>query len=630
MSSSWSQHQIARVGSSHRKRNVRAGQTRLLYENVHTGIAVTIVAAPVLAYFQSSVIHYPIVLGWLMYMLLVAGVRFIISRRYWRASLSSTPTSEWLVAFAVGAGLAGVGWGSAGILLYPKADLMHQVLLVFVLGGIMLGGASTLAARPEAFMAFLIPTGILPTVRLISEGDKEHIAMGLLAALFTGATVSTTWRFYRTVESSLMVQFQNQDLVEELQIANSQTEALNQQLEIRVQERTAELRAEIEQREKMEEELLRVRNLESLGTLAGGIAHDFNNFLTIVQGNIELAKMQLNANAPVQEVLEDSARACQRAAFLSSQLLTFAKGGDPIRRVTSIAKLILDAVQLARAGTPITISVDIVQDLWPAEVDAGQIGQIFHNILLNAKQAMAEGGRIDVRAENVVLGGDEVPGPGPQVRIAIRDYGHGIPAEILPRIFDPYFTTKRSGSGLGLATAYAIASKHGGQLSVDSNCGAGSIFTLVLPASRETPAPESSVAAPLQSGQGRLLVMDDEEALRTLLDRGLSTLGYQVQSARDGAEAIALYQAAKTSGRAFDAVLLDLTVSGGMGGIETAAKLKELDPSVKLIVSSGYSDASVMSNFREYGFDDVIPKPWQATQLGEVLRRVLVGDHKPT
>jgi two-component system cell cycle sensor histidine kinase/response regulator CckA len=379
----------------------------------------------------------------------------------------------------------------------------------------------------------------------------------------------------------------------------------------------------------MEEELLRVRNLQSLGVLAGGIAHDFNNFLTVVQGSIELAKMRLNPGAPVLAILEQTSLACQRAVFLSSQLLTFAKGGAPVRRVVSVGKLILDAVHLARAGAAISIGVEIAEDLWAAEVDTAQIGQVLHNILLNAKQAMPEGGIIEVRAENVVLTGDKTPASGAHVRISIRDYGAGIPAEALPRIFDPYFTTKRSGNGLGLATAYAIVSRHGGRLSAQSILGQGTVFSVDLPADQSSPAPETPVAVRLRTGSGSLLVMDDDEGLRKLLRQVLTTLGYDVRCASDGAEAVALYETAKASGSGFDAVLLDLTVSGGMGGVETAARLKELDPTVKLVVSSGYSDAPVMSGFREYGFDDVLPKPWAVTQLSEVIQRVLAAGPEP-
>ena len=421
------------------------------------------------------------------------------------------------------------------------------------------------------------------------------------------------------------MQFENHDLLEDLQAAKDHADVLNEQLEVRVQERTAELqqsteqlRAETAQRQQVEEELLRARKLESLGVMAGGIAHDFNNFLTVVQGNIELAKMELSPDAPVQEILDQTANACARAAFLSSQLLTFAKGGAPVRRLYSVAKLVTDAVHLARAGAQTSIDVDISDDLWFAEVDPNQIGQVLHNILLNARQAMPEGGIIEVHAEN-----HHPPGTGPRVKISIRDYGHGIPADVLPRVFDPYFTTKPGGSGLGLATAYAIIEKHGGTLSVESKPGGGTLFTIDLPASQERPAPESPTVADVHTGTGRILVMDDEEALRKLLKTVLTTLGYKVQTARDGAEAIALCEHEKASGRGFDAVLLDLTVSGGMGGVEAAAKLKELDPYLKLIVSSGYSHAPVMSDFRQYGFDDVVPKPWTIPELSKVLRRVL-------
>jgi len=495
----------------------------------------------------------------------------------------------------------------------------------------MLGASSVLAPRPEAFFTFLIPAGFIPAVRLFLEGDRTHLAMGLLAGVFTLATLVTTRRIYRMVDSSLRLQLENRDLVDDLRTANQQTAALNQALELRVRERTAELhqsaeqlRAEIEQRQQAEEELLRARKLESLGVLAGGIAHDFNNFLTVVQGNIEVAKVQLGAAEPAQGFLDQATSACQRAKFLSSQLLTFAKGGAPVRRVASIAQLVLDAVHLARTGSPIGIEVEIAKGLWSAQVDPGQIGQVLHNILINAREAMTGGSNIEVRAENVVIPAN--PGDADsRVRISIQDYGHGIPPDVLRRIFDPYFTTKTGGSGLGLATAYAIVIKHGGHISVESTPGFGTVFTVDLPASLETPLPEAPIAVPMQSGSERLLVMDDDEALRILFKAVLTQLGYDVKTAGDGAEAIALYEATKASGTGFDAVLLDLTVTGGMGGMEAAAKLKELDPTLKLIVSSGYSDAPVMSHFAEYGFDAVILKPWTVKEMSEVLRQVLVN-----
>ena len=460
--------------------------------------------------------------------------------------------------------------------------------------------------------------------------------MGLLSGTFTVATVLTTSRIHRTIASSLALQFENRDLLEDLRAAKTQTEALNEALELRVRERTAELhesaeklRAEITQREQMEEELLRAHKLESLGVLAGGIAHDFNNFLTIIQGNIEVAGAKLgDPDHPVQEILDQAASTCRRAALLSSQLLTFAKGGSPIRRVVSVARLVTDAVRLARAGTSISITVNLSKDLYFARVDPGQIGQVLHNILLNARQAMPQGGIIEVGAENVV---PQQEAAEPRVRISVRDYGCGIPADVLPRIFDPYFTTKPDGTGLGLATVYSIVAKHGGHISVESNSGTGTVFTIDLPATSEAPEPEAPVVAELETGRERILVMDDEEALLRLLKNVLADLGYEARTARDGAEAIAVFDSARTAGKPFDAVLLDLTVSGGMGGQETAAKLRELDPACKLIVSSGYSQATIMSEFSRYGFDAVLPKPRTMADVSRVMRRVLsvAPDRKP-
>ena len=589
------------------------------------------IATAILGGLQWGVVRHRLILGWCLYMFLVATARFTLARRYARAAPSGLETSRWGTWFAIGSGLAGAGWGAAGILLYPEAPLGSQVILVFVLGGMMLGAASLLAPRPETFLAFIVPTGLGPAMRLALQGDQAHLAMGLLAAIFTLATLITTRRIHLTIASSLSLQFENQDLVSDLQAAKNHVEALNERLEIRVRERTAELhrsteqlRAEITERERIEEELLRARKLESLGVLAGGIAHDFNNFLTVVLGNVEIAKMRLDPEEPVQAILDQTVSACERGAFLSSQLLTFAKGGAPVRRLVSVAKLVKDAVELARAGAQTSMEVRIAEDLHSAEVDPGQIGQVLHNILLNARQAMPEGGIIEVHAENAVAG--DAPGADARVRISIRDYGCGIAADVLPRIFDPYFTTKPGASGLGLATAYAIIAKHGGGISVASRPGHGTVFAIDLPASHETAAPEAPMVAAPHTGTERLLVMDDEEAIRKLLERVLVSLGYEVRAAGDGAEAIALYESARASGSGFDAVLLDLTVRGGMGGIEAAAKLKEMDPSVKLIVSSGYSDAPVMADFRKFNFDDAIPKPWTAAEVGKVFRRVLVAD----
>lgn len=401
------------------------------------------------------------------------------------------------------------------------------------------------------------------------------------------------------------------------------------ELALRVAERTAELQqanellaAEINQRKQVEEELLRAHKLEALAVLAGGIAHDFNNFLTIVQGNTDLAKIHMKPGDPVCDILQQTDTACKRAASLASQLLTFGKGGAPIVRTTSVAQLLAASVDLARAGSQVRFDLAIPDDLWSAEIDVGQISQVFHNVLLNARQALAEGGVVEVRAENVAIEeGVMFIRAGKYVRIVIRDNGCGIPAEILPKIFDPYFTTKDSGSGLGLATAYSIVNKHHGHIGADSTVDQGTTFYIHLPASEMSPVAQPATV--VRKGTGRILVMDDEEAIRTLLRLMMQQLGYEVQCASDGAEAVALFAKAKVLGHGFVGVLLDLTVPGRMGGKEAAVEIRKIDPSAKLIVSSGYADAPILSEFQTYGFDDVMRKPYTLVELSDVLARVI-------
>ncbi len=618
---------VVRVKGDSTSQQVLEGQLKLLYTNANLGICVTLLAAALLGALQWEGVGHATIIGWWIYMCLVSTTRYALVR-----SAKDRSLIEKRNLYTAGVALAGVGWGAAGFLLYPPEHPNHQMFLIFVLGGMMLGASSLFAPRPEAFLSFLLPTGLLTALRLGLRDDKTHLAMALLIVVFTMVTLITTWRIHRSIDSSLRLQLENRDLVEDLRIANQQTAALNTALERRVRERTAELhqsteqlRAEIAQREQTEEDLLRARKLESLGVLAGGIAHDFNNFLTVVQGNIEVAKARLASEEAAQEFLTQAATACQRAKFLSSQLLTFAKGGAPVRRVVSLAQLVTDAVHLARTGSPLAIEVEIPEGLWSAQVDPGQIGQVLHNILINAREATPATGPIQVRAGNVAVT-DQEDGIGPQVSISIQDHGHGIQPEVIGQIFDPYFTTKPGGTGLGLATAYAIIVKHGGHISVESTPGRGTRFTVALPATEALPVQPAAAVDAMQTGTERLLVMDDDGALRILFKAVLTQLGYDVQTAADGSEAIALYETAKAAGKKFDAVLLDLTVTGGMGGVEAAASLKELDPSLKLIVSSGYSDAPVMSHFADYGFDAVILKPWTVKEMSEVLRRVLVAD----
>jgi PAS domain S-box-containing protein len=493
---------------------------------------------------------------------------------------------------------------------------------------------------------------LMPSVRGLFDGYldriRRHSTDSGLMRVQTKDGTERIW-FYRNVryhppQGTPRVLGHALDITDRIRAEQSLKEAQKQlreardELAARVDERTSDLqraneqlRNEIRHREQVEEELLRVRKLEALAVLAGGIAHDFNNFLTVIHGNVGLARMNLRSGAPIEDLLEQTDGACERAAALASQLLTFARGGEPVRRTISVAQLIHDSAQLARAGAPVAIVEHISPNLWTADVDASQVSNALHNLLLNARQAMPGGGIIEIDAMNAVI---ESASPslaaGAYVKIEIRDSGIGIPAEILPRIFDPYFTTKQTGSGLGLSTAYAVVSKHGGDIGVRSIPGAGTVFSVYLPASEAAAAParRKRVAS---KGRGRVLVMDDDRGIRDLLARVLDILGYETECVRDGTEAIVAYQRAQDADRRFDAVLLDLTVAGGMGGLEAAGKLREFDPDVKLIASSGYSDAAVISDFKRHGFDERLPKPWTPSQVAGVLAALLgsVAEDKP-
>jgi signal transduction histidine kinase/CheY-like chemotaxis protein len=610
---------------------IKSEQIRLLYQNADTSIGITLVAITVLACLQWNAGFQVRTLIWLAYMVAVSAARWVFIRRYWSSHSHNSEASFWGNSFAIGAGLAGSGWGAAGIALYQESSLASQIFLSFTLGGMMLGAASLLAPRREAFIAFLVPVGIPTAIRFLIQGDLLHTAMGLLAALFTTATLLTTWRFSLTIASSLGLRFENDDLVANLRHAKQATELLNQELELRVEERTRELHESnqrligaMEQRKRAEEELLRVRKLDALGTLAGGIAHDFNNLITIIQGNIDLSQMKLGRAHPVAALLDSSIQACQRAASLASQLLPFSEGNSSIRIARSVSQLVQHTIESARVDASSRIDLNLPEDLWPAELDAAQIGHVLHAILLNAQDAMPQGGVIEVTARNLYPVGDAPGSDPPRVRISVRDHGPGIAADILPRIFDPYFTTKGAGRGLGLTVAHAIVVNHEGRLTVDAKVGEGSTFHIDLPAFK--PSKDSLKADTLErSSAARVLVMDDEEPIRQLLLQTLETLGYRVETARDGAEALSLFSEASASQDNFDAVLLDLTVPGGMGGQEAASQLRAMDPSVKLIVSSGYSEAPVMAEYRKYGFDAVLGKPWASAQLTEVFQRVLTA-----
>ncbi|MGB9597455.1 MAG: hybrid sensor histidine kinase/response regulator, partial [Candidatus Poribacteria bacterium] len=382
-------------------------------------------------------------------------------------------------------------------------------------------------------------------------------------------------------------------------------------------------RDETEKR-KIEEELIKAQKLDSIGILAGGIAHDFNNILTGILGNISLARMYLNPNDKAFKRLEDAERASMEAKRLTQQLLTFSKGGAPILKVTSIKEVLTDSTNFALKGSNVKCKFEIPENLWSVEIDGGQIGQVINNIVINAVQAMPNGGIIEVKAENATVESEDyLPlKSGKYIKISIKDHGIGIPKKYLQKIFDPYFTTKQKGSGLGLSTAYTIIKKHDGHIEVESELGVGSTFYVYLPAKVEYYSEE--LTKQYLSSKLRILVVDDQDVIRELIQAILGNLGHEVFVAESGEQAIEFYESEIKNERKIDLVIMDLTIPGEMGGKDAIVKLRELDPNFKAIVSSGYSDDPVMSNYEQYGFDGCIVKPYKSKDLIEIVQNVML------
>jgi len=386
--------------------------------------------------------------------------------------------------------------------------------------------------------------------------------------------------------------------------------------------------SDITERLKVEEELLKGKKLESVGILAGGIAHDFNNILTAIMGNISLAKNYIEPESKAYKRLEEADRATIRAKDLTHKLLTFSKGGAPVKKAASIEELIRESAGFILSGTSVKIMFSFAEDLWPVNIDTGQISQVVQNLCLNASQAMPDGGLIWVAAENAKVADDStLPlAPGKYLKISFKDTGVGISPKNLVRIFDPYFTTKQKGSGLGLATVYSIINNHDGFIMAESELDVGTTFTFFLPATEETAEVAASIHG-LQTAtlkqDGRVLIMDDEEIVREVAGEMLIHMGLEVDYAIDGEEAIKKYAAAKRNGKPFDVVIMDLTVPGGMGGADAIKKLLEIDPEVKAIVSSGYSNNPVMADFQNYGFVGMVSKPFHLDEMISTLQKTL-------
>jgi signal transduction histidine kinase/CheY-like chemotaxis protein len=383
---------------------------------------------------------------------------------------------------------------------------------------------------------------------------------------------------------------------------------------------------DITERKKMEEELMKAQKLESLGILAGGIAHDFNNLLTAILGNISVTKMYVSPEDKIYKRLGEAEKACIRTKDLTQQLPTFSRGGVPIKKVvSSLRELIRDTASFAVSGSKVRCEFLVDKELWPVEIDEGQIAQVINNLVINADQAMPYGGVIKIKVENALARNEEGVSLNEEryLKISIEDNGVGIGKEYLPSVFDPYFTTKQKGSGLGLATVYSIIKNHDGYIEVQSELGVGAKFTIYLPATKGEEEKNGEEKEMVAEGVGRVLIMDDEESVREVAGEMLRHLGYDVEYAGNGNEALQKYSMLREKVQTFDVVIIDLTMPGGMGGKEAMERLLNIDPRVKAIVSSGYSNDPVMAEYNRYGFKGVVCKPYRIEELGKTVKEVM-------
>lgn len=377
----------------------------------------------------------------------------------------------------------------------------------------------------------------------------------------------------------------------------------------------------------LEEEVLKVKKLESLGILAGGIAHDFNNILAAILGNINLALLDNSLTGTTKDLLSSAEKASLRAKDLTQQLLTFSKGGTPVKVTALLPEIIRESANFILHGEPTACIYNFPEDLYPVDIDKGQISQVIQNIIINGKQAMPEGGVIKIACSNISA--EETPLQLPvainYVKISISDNGPGIPPDTISKIFDPYFSTKSEGSGLGLTICHSIINKHHGRISAESSPQQGTSFTIMLPASPH----KATITAHKKPQQitavkkCKVLIMDDEELIREVTTAILSKLGHNSVSACNGEEALKLFKEAKSSSAPVNLTIMDLTIPGGMGGKEAIKELLKIEPEAKVIVSSGYSNDPVMAHFQEYGFKAALVKPYKHQELLEMIQRLL-------
>lgn len=761
--------------------------------------ASVLLALVLIVVFWRAVPHYSL-LAWAGAVLGISAARYALCRSYFGTS-ANLKEHHWKKLFMAGLVLSGIVWGSTGIILFAEGSPAHQIFLAFVLGGIVAGATTSLAAFPSAHGLFAL-LALTPTIaRFLHMGGDVPVAMGIMLMVYVFMSMILSSHVHKMLLTSLRLRVENRAEIAERRRTEEELRKQQDMLEETVLERTADLTeanrtlySEIREREQAEEkvrqsearfrrifeastvaiwemdysdarkeveglkaggfpdisrffennnefvmqvldkvkivdvnlagiklhrarsrdellasfreiftpdavstlrqllvsmveggrfferettfntldggqidallsvsipsgdsgydrllvyvtditeykklqrDLNNARNIESLGLLAGGIAHDFNNLLTAVFGYIELARKKLPPGQKSHDYLERAHSAMDNARNLTQQLLTFSKGGSPVKKVSSVYGLIRDTSLFVLSGSSARCELDIPKDLWPVDIDRGQMAQVFQNLLINAKEAMVSGGMISIKGENYMqrYSGDFPLPEGRFVRISVSDTGPGIDEDILPMIFDPYFTTKsrgeQKGTGLGLAVCQSVLKKHEGHIFAESKIGSGATFNLFIPAKdgqieEEAAARPGLGPKPISTGRGGyVLLMEDEVIVSDVCVDMLNHLGYSAVAVRDGNAAVEEYKRASEAGRPFDAVILDLTVKGGVGGEETLRRLLKIDPGVKAIVASGYSDAPVLSGCNEYGFMASIVKPYNTDTLREALDKVI-------
>ena len=590
-----------------RQLQVHAAETRLLYENASTGVVATILIASLLAYEQRSIVSGFVVSLWFLYMLLTSAARFLLVRRYWRVSPSDTDIGRWNVAFVAGAAMAAAGWGAAAIVLYPPARPLNETFLVFVVGGVMLGAASLLAARPEAFLTFLLPTGLLTALGLASVGDEDHLVMGFLAALFTVATVATTWRFHLMIESSLRLRFENQNLIEGLETAKNHAEALNRELELRVSDRTAKL-MEADQRKD-----------EFLATLA----HELRNPLAPIRFALEALKAGTPpaSAARAREVIDRQIRQLVRLVddLLDVSRIT-ANKIHLSREPHELARLMATAVEsIMPLATAADQKLDVRMPSTSIRVDGDgvRLVQIFANVLNNAVKFTPPGGNIWFTADQ----------QSKEVVVRIRDTGIGIAPDLLPRVFDmfqqaePILERSVGGLGIGLTLARRLVEMHEGRIAISSpGPGQGTEVEIRLPM---TPAHDAKAVAagPSTVAVGRnlrVLIVEDNLDAAEMLDLVVSQLGYVTKVAHDGATAITI-----ATQFAPDVILLDIGLPV-MNGYAVVRALRELPQftNIHIAAVTGWGQEEDRRKAREAGFDSHFTKPLSPEVLHDLLTTI--------